>query len=189
MWPRLCSAPLREGLRAALRPGHVKKFPFINIKSREFLSRIPKPRLSCRRPVHEGALHEAFLRWGGMRRLRTCLASTDSGGFGFPSGPTTGLCHWRGWTGTGERREIAVFRLRPATSPEERTRVLRRRDGTPGGVAVCLCFPAIREIRRGLLQVRLSAFRLPSSGFKGRKSVRLPSRGLRENAGAWLFEM
>src|SRR4051795_5837113 len=44
---------------------------------------------------------------------------------------------------------------RVAKSPEERTRVLRRRGGAPGGVAVCLCFPAIREIRRGLLQLRL----------------------------------
>ena len=120
MWPRLCSAPLREGLRAALRPGHVKKFPFINIKSREFLSRIPKPRLSCRRPVHEGALHEAFLRWGGMRRLRTCLASTDSGGFGFPSGPTTGLClEWLDGAGARGREPSGSWR-KPLLVPEAR---------------------------------------------------------------------
>src|ERR1700710_2802484 len=48
-----------------------------------------------------------------------------------------------------------------AKSPEERTRVLRRRDGASKGVAVCLCFPAIREISRGCYKVRLSAFRLP----------------------------
>src|SRR5437868_15113585 len=38
-------------------------FSFINIKSRGFLSPGAKPALSCSRPVHEGALHEAFLKW------------------------------------------------------------------------------------------------------------------------------
>src|SRR3954462_9383701 len=33
--------------------------------------------------------------------------------------------------------------------------------GAPGGVAVCLCFPAIREISRGVVTMRLSALRLP----------------------------
>ena len=49
-----------------------------------------------------------------------------------------------------------------AKSPEARTRVLKRRGGAPRGVAVCLCFPAIREIRRGLLPLRLSALPPPS---------------------------
>src|SRR3954463_7970757 len=42
---------------------------------------------------------------------------------------------------------------RVATSPEARTRVLRRRGGAPRGVAVCLCLPAIRETCRGRYQV------------------------------------
>jgi hypothetical protein len=39
-----------------------------------------------------------------------------------------------------------------AKSPEERTRVLRRRGGTLRGVAVCLCFPSVRETCRGRYQ-------------------------------------
>jgi hypothetical protein len=50
-----------------------------------------------------------------------------------------------------KRRAQGPFRG-SAKSPEERTRVLRRRDGTSRGVAVCLCFPAIREISRGCYQ-------------------------------------
>src|SRR5438270_4010264 len=41
-----------------------------------------------------------------MRRLGTCLASTGSGGPGYPSGPN-GSATEAGWTGTGVRREIA----------------------------------------------------------------------------------
>src|SRR5207237_44048 len=48
--------------------------------------------------------------------------------------------------------------------PEVRSQGRRsRRGGAPGGVAVCCCLPAIREISRGLLTMRLSALRLPSS--------------------------
>src|ERR1700754_2364886 len=40
-----------------------------------------------------------------------------------------------------------------APVPEERSQGRRnRRDGTSRGVAVCLCFPAIREISRGCYQ-------------------------------------
>jgi hypothetical protein len=76
---------------------------------------------------------------------------------------------------------------RVATSPEARTRVLRRRGGAPRGVAVCLCFPAIREIRRGVLQC---AFRRSASPHKrgGKLKAHLARR--RENAEpcpyAWL---
>ena len=55
-----------------------------------------------------------------------------------------------------------------AKSPEERTRVLRRRGGTSRGVAVCLCFPAIREISRGRYQG--APFGVPSPLIKGRKT-------------------
>ena len=55
-----------------------------------------------------------------------------------------------------------------AKSPEERTRVLRRRGGTLRGVAVCLCFPAIRKISRGRYQG--APFGVPSPLiFEGRK--------------------
>src|SRR4051812_48602786 len=93
-----------------------------------------------------------------MRRLRLCLASTGSGGSGFPSGPTIGLCHC---VLAGRGQACGAKSPRVAKSPEERTRVLRRRGGAPGGVAVCPCFPAIREIRRGVVTMRLSALRLP----------------------------
>ena len=63
-----------------------------------------------------------------------------------------------GWTGQvkGGRKPAWMASLL-APVPEVRPRGRRsRRGGAPRGVAVCLCFPAIREIRRGLL---LCAFR------------------------------
>ena len=60
-----------------------------------------------------------------------------------------------------------------AKSPEERTRVLRRRGGTLRGVAVCLCFSAIREISRGRYQG--APFGVPSPLKKGR-STKSPTR-------------
>jgi hypothetical protein len=61
--------------------------------------------------------------------------------------------------GDRQRREIVVRQV-----PGRTDRGLKeRRDGTSKGVAVCLCFPAIRETSRGryTTKVRLSAFRLP----------------------------
>src|SRR3981189_3430119 len=60
-----------------------------------------------------------------------------------------------------------------AKSPEERTRVLRRRGGTLRGVAVCLCFSAIREISRGRYQGE--PFGVPSPLKQGR-STKSPTR-------------
>src|SRR3954452_14235117 len=65
---------------------------------------------------------------------------------GFRPGPLRGPA-----TSVAGRGQAAARNRRSATSPEERTRVLRRRGGTLKGVAVCLCFPAIRETSRGLL--------------------------------------
>src|SRR3954451_8044443 len=93
-----------------------------------------------------------------MRRPRTCLASTDREAPGFRPGPLR-----RSATGVAGRGQAAARNRRQATAPEERTRVLRRRGGAPGGVAVCLYLPAVREIRRGFVPMRLSALRLPSS--------------------------
>src|SRR3954453_23036229 len=84
-----------------------------------------------------------------MRRLGTCLAITGSGRFGYLSGPERGLppkLAGRGQVG-GAKSPLG------STSPEARTRVLKRRGGAPRGVAVCLCFPAIREASRGRYQV------------------------------------
>src|SRR6195952_3781664 len=54
--------------------------------------------------------------------------------------------------------ELARARARKNRSQGRRS----RRGGTLKGVAVCLCFSAIRETSRGrYLKVRLSAFRLP----------------------------
>src|ERR1700704_4563851 len=50
--------------------------------------------------------------------------------------------------GDRQRREIVVSQV-----PGRTDRGLKeRRDGTSKGVAVCLCFPAIREISRGRYQ-------------------------------------
>src|SRR3954466_639732 len=89
-----------------------------------------------------------------MRRQGTCLASTDSGGPGFPSGPKgSAIVSWLDGDRRAARNRRAQGPLRgSAKSPEERTRVLRRRGGTLRGVAVCLCFPAVREASRGRYQ-------------------------------------
>src|SRR3954454_19287831 len=100
-----------------------------------------------------------------MRRLGTCLASTLSGGPGFPSGPDqkgSAIVSWLDGDRRAARNRRAQGPLRrSAKSPEERTRVLRRRGGTLRGVAVCLCLPAIREISRGRYQG--APFGVPSS--------------------------
>ena len=82
----------------------------------------------------------------GGRALRTREA------LGFRPGPLRGSATEAGWTGTGERREIAVLRLRPPSPRKNGPRLKDRRDGTSRGVAVCLFFPAIREISRGCYQ-------------------------------------
>ena len=61
-----------------------------------------------------------------------------------------------------------------------------RRGGAPGGVAVCLCFPAIREISRGVLQCAFRRSASPHS-WGGKLKAQLARR--RENADPWLFEM
>jgi hypothetical protein len=61
-----------------------------------------------------------------------------------------------------------------AKSPEERTRVLRRRGGTLRGVAVCLCFSAIREISRGCYQG--APFGVPSPLNVEGRSTKSPTR-------------
>src|SRR3954471_19655560 len=71
------------------------------------------------------------------------------GGLGYPSGPERGLPPKL----AGRGQACGAKSPRVATSPEARTRVLKRRGGAPRGVAVCLCFPAIRETRRGCYQV------------------------------------
>jgi hypothetical protein len=75
----------------------------------------------------------------------------------------------------------------PAKSPEERTRVLRRRGGTLRGVAVCLCFPSVRETCRGRYQ--RCAFRRSVSPQGGGDQLKAQLARRREDESAWLFEM
>src|SRR3954449_8156387 len=81
-----------------------------------------------------------------------------------------GVCH-RSWL-DGDRH-AARNRRGLATSPEARTKVLKRRGGAPRGVAVCLCFPAIREIRRGRYQVAPFGASPPSPSRRAR-TLNLP---------------
>src|SRR3954468_1104287 len=109
--PRLCSAPLREELRAALRPGN-GEFSFIYIKSRGFLIHLP-PNLAYHARVlsSEGALLEAILKWdraragrAGATRIgrcgaRGCVSHTQTrGALGSRPGPLRGSA-FSGWTG------------------------------------------------------------------------------------------
>jgi hypothetical protein len=78
--------------------------------------------------------------------------STYSGGLGFPSGPKgSATVRWL----DGDRRAARNRRAQAARPPSPRKngpRLKDRRDGTSRGVAVCLCFPAIRESSRGCYQ-------------------------------------
>ena len=67
-----------------------------------------------------------------------------------------------------------------AKSPEERTEAKNRRDGTSRGVAVCLCFPAIRETSRGCYQGAPFGVPPPSFRFEGGfRKTQLTRRNLR----------
>src|SRR5205085_9138294 len=118
-----------------------------------------------------------------MRRLRLCLASTGSGGSGFPSGPTTGLCHCE-LAGRGQASGAKSPRV--ATSPEERTRVLRRRGGAPNRRCRVLLSPGDPGDKPR--PVTIAPFGAPPPLTKGGKlKAHLARR--RENAEAWLFEI
>src|SRR3954454_17104120 len=111
-----------------------------------------------------------------MRRPRTCSQARTREALGFRPGPLRGSAA----SAAGRGQACGAKPPRVATSPEERTRVLRRRGGAPGGVAVCLCLPAIREIRRGLLHMRLSALRLPLTVEEEEKDKSSPRAAARE---------
>jgi hypothetical protein len=101
---------------------------------------------------------------------------------GFRPGPLRGSA-----TSVAGRGQAAARNRREPSTPEERTEVLRRCGGTSKGVAVCLCFSAIREISRGRYQG--APFGVPSPlNVEGRKlKAQLARR--RGNAGVWLFEI
>src|SRR4051812_28971381 len=100
-----------------------------------------------------------------------------------------GRClQWLDGSGRRAGKPAWISELFSHLLPEVRSQGRRsRRGGAPGGVAVCCCLPAIREISRGLLTMRLSALRLPSSARGGKLKAHLAPR--RENADAWLFEI
>src|ERR1700709_578631 len=90
-----------------------------------------------------------FGTWGWERRLRAGANVAHVRGRPWVSVRP----HYRGLPPKlAGRGQAAARNRRAATSPEARTRVLRRRGGTLKGVAVCLCFPAIRETSRGRYQ-------------------------------------
>jgi hypothetical protein len=79
--------------------------------------------------------------WGRERRLRAWgSCPTHSGGLGYPSGPITGVCHCElAGRGQASGEKNAVLKgsvMGSAKSPEERTRVLKRRDGASKDDAV-----------------------------------------------------
>src|SRR4051795_12404659 len=65
-----------------------------------------------------------------MRRLGTCLASTNREALGFRPALTEGVCHCE-LAGRGQASGAKSPRV--AKSPEERTRVLKRRGGASDG--------------------------------------------------------
>jgi hypothetical protein len=76
-----------------------------------------------------------------------------------------------------------------APVPEVRSQGRRnRRDGTSRGVAVCLCFSAIREISRGRYQGAPFGVPSPLMG-RGEKKLKAQLARRRGNASVWLFEI
>jgi hypothetical protein len=86
-----------------------------NNKSRSStLQLIPGVRTArmLRRSRSRGALHEAFLRRSGMRRLRVVPRTHTSGRLGSPSAATTSGCHvmaGRGQAQGGESRRMRAY--------------------------------------------------------------------------------
>jgi hypothetical protein len=104
-----------------------------------------------------------------MRRLRLCFAGTDTGGPGFPSGPTTGVCHCE----LAGRGQASGAKSPSSHVPGRADQGLKeRRGGTPEGVAVCSVSRRSGKQAAAVTKVRLSAFRLPSL-FEGRTTANL----------------
>src|SRR3954463_15934678 len=96
------------------------------------------------------------------------------------------LClRWLDGAGEGRRKPAWMASLL-APVPEVRPQGQRRRGGAPRGVAVCLCLPAIREIRRGRYQVAPFGASPPLISRGDFEQTSDATR--RENAKAWLFE-
>jgi hypothetical protein len=112
-----------------------------------------------------------------MRRPRLCFANADSGGLGIPPGPTMGACHEMAGRGAGDGGKSVVIGgpLACLLCLRRAGRGLKeRRGGTLRGVAVCLCFPAIREISRGRYQG--APFGVPSPLNGEGRSTKSPTR-------------
>ena len=130
---------------------------------------------------------------GQDRRLRLCLVSTDSGGLGLPSGPTTGVCHCelagRGQA-SGEKNAVLKDLFKgSAKSPEERSEVLKRRGGAPGGVAVA-SIPRRSGEQAAVVTLQGASVGAPSPLiFKGREKTKAKLARWRGNEAAWLFEI
>jgi hypothetical protein len=81
--------------------------------------------------------------------------------------------------GDRQRREIAVSQV-----PGRTDRGLKeRRDGTSRGVAVCLCFPAIRKTSRGCYQGAPFGVPPPSLLIESERSPEIPTH-VKEFAGS-----
>src|SRR6185436_968776 len=130
--------------------GTTKGFSFINIKFFKSPgdSYPPLPNRSYDRRVlsSEGALLEASLKWDRARAWpgRGNPSRPDAAPEVVPRKHRLGRpwvsvrAHYRALPlCVAGRGQAAARNRRQATSPEERTRVLRRRGGAPGGVAVC----------------------------------------------------
>ena len=67
----------------------------------------------------EGVYRRRLVEWSGMRRLRLCLASTDSGRPGQPAAPTTGgRLHWLDGSGGKAAKAAWITGDEPDPRPE-----------------------------------------------------------------------
>ena len=135
---------------------------------------------------NEGTLLEALLKWDRARAGRRGNPKVDAAPGDVPRKHAPGrpwvsvrpvrVCHCE----LAGRGQASGAKSPGAKPPEERTRVLRRRDGASKGVAVCLYFPAIRETSRGRYQD--APFGAPSPLKEGR-STKSPTRAAARECG------
>jgi hypothetical protein len=152
-----------------------------------YLSPSPKPRLSCSRPVQRGGASRGVTEvgqsesWPEGQPEGRCGARGHAsqawtrGALGNRPGPIRGSA-FNGWTRQVKGGETCLDgELARACARKNRSQGRRsRRGGTLRGVAVCLCFSAIREISRGRYQG--APFGVPSPLNVEGRSTKSPTR-------------
>ena len=124
---------------------------------------------------------------GQDRRLRLCLVSTDSGGLGLPSGPTTGVCHCelagRGQA-SGEKNAVLKGSFKgSAKSPEERSEVLKNAGAERREALPCASIPRRSGEQAAVVTLQGASVGAPSPLKGGEKDKSQTRAVARERSG------